>query len=557
MKILINHVGYELNGAKKVVVRGNSAELPAYFTLLHESGESFYVAPLEIVGTVDNWQQGEFAVGDFSAVQEAGIYRIAVGIVTSERFKIGENLLAEMDMPDVWHYFKSQGCTGKFDQADHEIPFVGERKDRVDVHGGWYDASGDTSKYLSHLSYANFMNPQQTPLVVWAMLQSAESLATATTTRLLSMVERLREEALYGADFLLRMQDSDGYFYMTVFDRWSKDVTQREICAYETMQGHKFANYQAGYRQGGGITIAALARASQVASNHSADYLTAAERGFDHLEKHNLDYLDDGRENIIDDYCALLAATELYATTNDERYLTAARLRQQQLADRLSADGAYQDWWRADANGERPYFHAAEAGLPVVALLRYAEVEPDHTRQKATHEIISRSLTFEIKITNECANPFGYARQYVKPIDAPKQSSFFFPHQNESGYWWQGENARLASLAVAGKWASRVVEGKDSAEWERYATDQLNWIFGLNPFDSCMLQGRGRNTPDYHPAYPNAPGGVCNGITSGVEDEHDIAFSPAPYGDDMLFSWRWSEQWIPHGAWLLLALSYQ
>ena len=35
---------------------------------------------------------------------------------------------------------------------------------RADLHGGWYDASGDVSKYLSHLSYANYMNPQQTPL---------------------------------------------------------------------------------------------------------------------------------------------------------------------------------------------------------------------------------------------------------------------------------------------------------------------------------------------------------------------------------------------------------
>ena len=51
----------------------------------------------------------------------------------------------------------------------------------MDVHGGWYDASGDVSKYLSHLSYANYLNPQQTPLAVWGLLEAAdlEALASA------------------------------------------------------------------------------------------------------------------------------------------------------------------------------------------------------------------------------------------------------------------------------------------------------------------------------------------------------------------------------------------
>ncbi len=47
---------------------------------------------------------------------------------------------------------------------------------------------------------------------------------------------RLIEEALFGADFLVRMQDAAGYFYMTVFDKWSKDINQRDICAYATQR---------------------------------------------------------------------------------------------------------------------------------------------------------------------------------------------------------------------------------------------------------------------------------------------------------------------------------
>ena len=35
--------------------------------------------------------------------------------------------------------------------------------------------------------------------------------------------------ALFGADFLVRMQDAAGYFYMTVFDKWSKDIDRKSV----------------------------------------------------------------------------------------------------------------------------------------------------------------------------------------------------------------------------------------------------------------------------------------------------------------------------------------
>ena len=111
----------------------------------------------------------------------------------------------------------------------------------------------------------------------------------------------------------------------------------------------------------------------------------------------------------------------------------------------------------------------------------------------------------------------------------------------------------MAAAALMGsKFASPAV----AAELKSYARNQTNWILGLNPFDACMLQGKGRNTPDdYEAGIPNAPGGICNGITSGVEDEQDIAFLPPPYGTRADWSWRWKEQWIPHSAWLILVLA--
>ena len=55
-------------------------------------------------------------------------------------------------MSDVIYYFKGQRCSGPRDQADRTMRFEG-KDGVVDVHGGWFDASGDYGKPLTHLSF--------------------------------------------------------------------------------------------------------------------------------------------------------------------------------------------------------------------------------------------------------------------------------------------------------------------------------------------------------------------------------------------------------------------
>lgn len=564
MKIYINHLGYEPYGPKSVIVESNTPDLNITCTILDENRSGVYSFQLSKSGQVENWERGHFYKGDFSGFNNEGKYSLKCTAreLTAETcpFEIRHHILPWECLSDILFYFKGQRCSGAIDHWDSNAPFYGSRNDKMDLHGGWYDASGDFSKYLSHLSYANYMNPQQTPMVLWNLLAGRDFLNKSLNTRMESLLKRYEEEALFGADFLVRMQDPEGYFYMTLFDQWSKDITRREICAYETEKGYKNEGYQSGYRQGAGVAIAALARIgaatwSGKGETQPEEYLKAAERGFAHLEYHNCEYLDNGKENIIDDYCALLAATELYIALEKEEYLTSARQRAKQLMDRQSSDDQYQFWWRSDDNGDRPYFHAAEAGLPIIALLRYCEAEPNSKTRHLILETVDRSLDFELTITEEVANPFGYPRQYVKPLDGPKRGSFFFPHVNESGYWWQGENARLGSLAAAAFYRLHLSMSSRKDQLTSFATNCINWILGLNPYDMCMLHGKGRNNPEYLEGYPNAPGGVCNGITGGVENELQIAFKPEGHAADFLHNWRWGEQWIPHGAWLLLALS--
>ncbi|WP_031416882.1 glycoside hydrolase family 9 protein [Vibrio parahaemolyticus] len=563
MLLLTNHIGYERLGPKKAIIQTEQPHLSSYTAQLicATSEQTVATFAVEEQGKVANWHQGYFYLIDFSSFTDSGDYFLQVEDSRSSYFTVGEHILLNQTLSDVIHYFKSQRCGGVFDQQDRQVPVLNANQ-TVDVHGGWYDASGDVSKYLSHLSYANYLNPQQTPMVVWSilkglsLLEGSEDIAAFTRTRLI-------EEALFGADFLVRMQNEKGFFYMTVFDKWSKDTAQREICAYETQLGHKFDDYQAGFRQGGGVAIAALAAASRLGVHGEYDqqkYRNAAENGYWHLKEHNTQYLNDGEENIIDEYCALLASVELFKATKETRYLEESRLWAQRLVARQMSDEQIQHFWSANQDGSRPYFHAAEAGLPGIALCEYLAIEDDSVQTESVKCIVNRACEFEIKISNKVTNPFGYPRQYVKGVNESKRDAFFVAHNNESGYWWQGENARLGSLATMAYLAQPHIASQEiQQQLSVFAQDALNWIVGLNPYDMCMLDGHGRNNPDYLPQYGffNAKGGVCNGITGGFEDEEDIAFNPPAQKDDMLQNWRWGEQWIPHGAWYLLAIMSQ
>ena len=563
MELLINQVGYECDGHKIALLQtAADVEISGLVRLrrLHDDRLLLEV-PLQAAGQVPGWQGRAYWRADFSAFKEPGHYRLeaitAQGIVRSTRFAIGQDLLTSCCLSDVIHYFKGQRASGTFDRADRNARLFGTNQHK-DVHGGWFDASGDMSKYLSHLSYANYLNPQQTPLVVWSLLKSRALLATRHDIDGLNLCKRLSDEGLHGADFLCRMQDESGFFYMTLFDKWSKDPEQRELCAYATQQGLKSSDWQAGFRQGGGMAIAALARAAREQTGGDFDtshYAGAARRGYLHLREHNLAYLDDGCENIIDDYCALLAAVELTQTLGRD-WLGEARDRAGRLCARQRPHPELGHYWSANDNGSRPYYHAAEAGLPVLALLEYLGVEPDQERRARVSAVVQQALAAELALAARAGNPFALARQYVKGVDEAPRISFFMPHHNESGYWWQGENARLASLAAMAFAAARHFP-QQSQLLTTFGQRQLDWILGQNPFNACMLAGHGINNPSYTAGYPNAPGGICNGITAGFDDENDVAFIPEEYKERLDQNWRWGEQWIPHGAWFALAISWQ
>ena len=524
-KFYYNQVGYDVDQPISVIVKSDNLSDGAEFSVM-SNGAAVQTGKLSAGSNPDNWlNNGKFYVADLKGLA-AGKYTLQVSEngqpQNSGEFTVGENALATNTLASVLNYFYDDRADDPTVEGwDKNMPVYKSDK-KVDVHGGWYDASGDVSKYLSHLSYANYLNPQQIPLTVWSLAFASEripKLLGSTATK-----AKTTDEAAYGADFLVRMLSEEGFFYMTVFDNWGSPMGKREICAFSGSDGIKSADYQTAFREGGGMAIAGLASAARLKLKGdftSEQYLAAAEKAYKHLSEKqsiggNCAYCDDGKENIIDDYTALLAATELYAATKDSVYLKDARKRAKHLEGRLSEDGYF---WSDDAK-TRPFWHASDAGLPLIALIRYAEIEntikefefddfeddvvwacPTCLGCGCSNQLlvrarnaIERHAEWLVSITNKVENPFGYARQTYKTQGAVKDG-FFIPHDNESNYWWQGEDARIASLSAAAMYAARALNGSIADSVQKYATDQLDWILGKNPYATCMMYGKGTKNP--------------------------------------------------------------
>ncbi len=516
--------------------------------------------PLGPPQTCAEWFPGRyFYRADFSAFRQPGRFFLRLNQngtpFESAAFDLAPQALATQTIPGIIGFYQHQRANSPAElETDQHLLLFGSTN-TVDLRGGWCDASGDVSKYFSHLAYANFMSPQQTPLVVWSMVKTVD-----TATPLLDSLHAktaLADEALYGADYLMRSLSPSGYFYMTVFSFFKKDPAARRVVGL-LADSKTTADYQCAFREGGGMAIAALARISRWNKDRdfsARQYLEAAQRAFAHLQVNNTKYDDDGRPNIIDDYCELMAATELWIATDDPSYRSAARQCAASLARRMSPAGYF---IANDSN--RPFWHAADAGLPVIALARYLDKETDAALRQSALATIKQALDYNLRVTGNATNPFGYARQTFLFHGQP-QDGFFIPHENETGWWWQGENARLASLATAAIVGGRLVYPGPGPfgirpDLAHFASDQIAWILGGNPYDICFMYQFGQhNVPHMNSMFGHGSGrgGISNGITGqeGHPDGSGIDFKMRANGNE----WRWTEQWIPHAAWFLQAVT--
>ncbi len=219
--ILTNHLGYDAWGPKRAVIQEQTDDEIGPCRLREETSDE-QVAELtpQRAGAVKAWGDWIYWTIDFSDVRREGTFYLECddsgdGIV-SEPFVIGRSLLEHRTLSDVIYYFKGQRASGALDAADRALPFEDQTGRTIDAHGGWYDATGDYGKHLSHLSFSTYFNPQQLPLTAWALLEAHDLLDRRADPVSRQYLKRLLDEGAWGADYLVRIKAPNGSFYRSV-----------------------------------------------------------------------------------------------------------------------------------------------------------------------------------------------------------------------------------------------------------------------------------------------------------------------------------------------------
>jgi hypothetical protein len=183
--IRVNQVGYEKTYPKTAVIEWpTSGTRPTSFQVINDSTlHSVFEGTIQPSDwtSMSSWYTDRVCAKiNFTAFQTTGKYKIKVSTYTSPAFDIDNGVLFNKTFGSILDYFNKSRNAGAVWDADASTKLFGSNTVvNHDVRGGWYDASGDISKYLSHLQYSNFMTPQQTPLVVWVMASKISSTITA------------------------------------------------------------------------------------------------------------------------------------------------------------------------------------------------------------------------------------------------------------------------------------------------------------------------------------------------------------------------------------------
>lgn len=166
-----NNAGYDANGPKTLVVRSSNT-LKGISYNISKSDSIFLSGTFGDGLTVSNWGSSIYHNIDFSSIKDEGTYFLTFNdglLDVKEEITIANDLMGNIPLKLVLQYFRKDRSA----VTHSNVTIYGSSNTR-NVQGGWADASGDYGKYLSHLSYANYLNPQQIPLTVWTLAFVAE-----------------------------------------------------------------------------------------------------------------------------------------------------------------------------------------------------------------------------------------------------------------------------------------------------------------------------------------------------------------------------------------------
>jgi hypothetical protein len=428
LKVLVNHVGYEIEGPKRFVVRTDENLGPSgHFEIIDGTGRKALEGSATRAGAAE--ADGPFYyVGDFSALHYPGgdfQVRFEAGnrLATSARFGVGQGILWQLTKPLVLHYMRrSRAGKANYAGAGEWTPPGSLKGDEhfYDVAGGWFDRGGRGGSSID--------------LGVRAIL--AFSFAGARSRRDPQIADELR----WGAEWLRRLMVKHPDSGLMIA-RADENGRLRALGPRAVAEPH--VGLLAGFL---------YARLSEILGD--VDLLRRGELFW--KEYHGK---LAGLDSIEATAAMLVSEVSLHVALLEPRYLASAERRAKSLLAKLTKSPRPETRFAA--------WESPGVSLPAAALVHFAEALPDNPLTPRAKEAVGDFLDARVEATR--SDPFGLLPHAVKV--APEELAM-----------------RRAEEAWQALFAYRVT-GRPA--YVEFATRALDWLLGVNPEDECLLRGAG------------------------------------------------------------------
>ncbi len=549
--------GYTTKGTKTAIA--NTAENK--FKLVCECGDVVFEGKIE---KIDN-RHGSFSVLDFSSVTKPGLYRIEFGSYNSSYFEIGDDVFEST----VWKLINFLFCercgfpVPNKHGACHTDVIAKHNGVSLVYNGGWHDAADVSQQTM------------QTAEIVDAVMAVAD--AVKNKDKMLYL--RMKEEANWAIDFILRMSFGDGYKVTHGgLRRWTDGLIGNMDDVDADVRNGSFENF---------VFSAVEAKASVFFSDSDPELawkcLDSAKKDFDFAlarfkevgveSAHMMEHTSNAS---LSQYQAvgLWAAARLYKLTGDVYY--------QQIAEELGNEVLVSQ----DVDGDAPLHGFFYRDTTKKAIVHFSHQARDHVFVMALNEAIaampkskdvkrwesSMKLFAEyLKALRSYTAPYGMLPAGIYHIsEADDLATFEVVHPRvdydaeRKNYIEQLENGISLGngyfikvfpvwFSYRGNSAIQLSMGKAASILGKYFSDdalldiareQLYWTLGKNPFGQSLIYGEGER---YGQEYTALLGETVGEMPVGVQTRRN---EDLPYWPPACIA-TYREVWTtPPGRWL-------
>ncbi len=529
-RIAYSHVGYFVNQSKIALCQEKNV---SEFYIYNLDNEMVYKNAVKHISN----NIGKFLELDFSSFKKEGTYILKVGELSTKPFIIS-NKAYESSIWKSMNFLRLLRCgediEGVHSPCHLNCRCVHPNGSSVPVFGGWHDA-GDVSQF---------------EICTAEMAHAILDLAEVYKEKDIDLYERLKEEARVGINWLLRTRFGDGSRAAAVlYNVWRDNVLypDNKSIALNVAENGPFENF---------TSAGALAKAAQLYKEDkifsdwclrtSIEDFEFARDGYEkgiHTKRwgKNIDAQVAGH--------GALCACELYILSHDEKYKLIAKQYAKIILACQEKEGLGEEKLRGffyeDINHEYilTYEHRGHEQSPIHGLARMVEVFGDDPEKELWIDGLKLYREYILNTIKE-AYPYRLLPGHIYVLDKINMERFTVPpaygtipealiklrRQASTGrkitdnaymrifpisIQRKGYHATLLSKTKAVSMIAKVLNDK---ELKQIAYDQIEWMFGMNPFSSSTMYGEGYN---YHPLYVAFSPQMVGALPVGIKTLND------------------------------------